>query len=59
MGAPLAGGPRFRGRAYVSDGNHRAYASYLRGEPTARFFMPVHEWERFRSAVTSRSEVSR
>jgi hypothetical protein len=46
----------FRGRrgsrkAYVTDGNHRAYAAYLRGEPGARFFMPANEWERFRTAV--------
>lgn len=46
----------FKGRqgskkAYVSDGNHRAYAAYLRGEPSARFFMPANEWTRFREAV--------
>ncbi len=34
-------------RAYVSDGNHRAFAAYLRGEPTARFFMPLPDYERF------------
>lgn len=46
----------FRGkrkRAYVSDGNHRAYAAYLRGEPTARFFMPLKDWDRFRAAVAT------
>jgi len=34
-------------RAYVSDGNHRAFAAYLRGEPTARFFMAMPDYQRF------------
>lgn len=38
-------------KVFVGDGNHRAYAAYLRGEPTARFYMPASDWERFRSAV--------
>jgi hypothetical protein len=32
---------------FVSDGNHRAYAAYLRGSPTARFYVPQSEWRRF------------
>lgn len=32
---------------YVSDGNHRAYAAFLRGSPTARFYVPQSEWRRF------------
>lgn len=42
---------RGRKKVHVSDGNHRAYAAYLRGDPCARFFMPAHEWERFRVAI--------
>jgi hypothetical protein len=38
-------------KIYVTDGNHRAYAAYLRGSPTARFYMPLVDWERFRSAI--------
>lgn len=34
-------------RAYVSDGNHRAYAAYLRGEKKARFYMPLPQYEKF------------
>lgn len=34
-------------RAYVSDGNHRAYAAYLRGEPAALFYMPLPDAQRF------------
>lgn len=37
-------------RVFVSDGNHRAHAAYLRGERTASFYMPLPDWERF-SAV--------
>lgn len=44
-------GNRLRGKVYVSDGNHRAYAAYLRQEPVACFFMPASEWERFRSSI--------
>jgi hypothetical protein len=36
---------------FVSDGNHRAYAAFLRGSPTARFFIPRNEWERFQQAI--------
>ena len=32
---------------FVSDGNHRAYAAFLRGRPTARFYVPLNEWRRF------------
>lgn len=34
-------------KLYVSDGNHRAYASVLRGSPTARFYVPQNEWKHF------------
>lgn len=34
-------------KLYISDGNHRAYAAFLRGSPTARFYMPLNEWRRF------------
>lgn len=37
-------------KAYVSDGNHRAYASFLRGLPAARFYMPAGDWTRFLAA---------
>lgn len=38
---------RGQGKIYVTDGNHRAYAAYLRGDPAARFYMPANEWERY------------
>ena len=34
-------------KLHVSDGNHRAYAAFLRGSPTARFYVPQNEWRRF------------
>lgn len=34
-------------KLFVSDGNHRAYAAFLRGSSTARFYMPRNEWRRF------------
>ena len=34
-------------KLYVSDGNHRAYAAFLRGSPTAHFYMPQNEWRHF------------
>jgi hypothetical protein len=34
-------------KLYVADGNHRAYAAYLRGSPTARFYVPLKEWRHF------------
>lgn len=34
-------------RLFVSDGNHRAYAAFLRGSSTARFYVPLSEWRRF------------
>jgi hypothetical protein len=48
----------FRGRddrkkVCVIDGNHRAHASRLRGEPSARFYMPACEWERFLAVIGS------
>jgi hypothetical protein len=36
---------------FVSDGNHRAYATFLRGNPTAHFYMPKSDWERFLQAI--------
>jgi hypothetical protein len=56
MPGPLPPGMAgYRGRSakrgvrklYVSDGNHRAYAAFLRGNPTARFYVPLNEWRRF------------
>jgi hypothetical protein len=41
-------------RAFVSDGNHRAYAAQLRGEPSARFYMPKADYERFAAAHPDR-----
>jgi hypothetical protein len=35
------------GKIYVSDGNHRAYAAFLRGNQTAHFYMPQNEWRDF------------
>jgi hypothetical protein len=35
------------GKLFVSDGNHRAYAAFLRGSPTAHFYMPQSEWRHF------------
>ena len=37
-------------KLFVSDGNHRAYAAFLRGSPTARFYVPLNEWRRFQQA---------
>lgn len=34
-------------KLFVSDGNHRAYAAFLRGSPTARFYVPQNELRRF------------
>lgn len=38
---------RHVGKLYVSDGNHRAYAAFLRGNPAARFYVPQKEWQLF------------
>jgi hypothetical protein len=35
------------GKLFVTDGNHRAYAAFLRGSPTARFYVPLNDWRRF------------
>lgn len=37
-------------KLYVSDGNHRAYAAFLRGSSTARFYVPLTEWRHFQQA---------
>lgn len=44
-------------RAWISDGNHRAYASWLRGEPVARFYMPRPDYDRFVAAHQDRLEI--
>lgn len=36
----------------VSDGNHRAYAAFLRGNATARFYVPQVEWLRFQGVIS-------
>ena len=41
------------GKAFVADGNHRAYAAFLRGDPVARFYMPLGDLERFKNDVRS------
>jgi len=46
-GIALFKGRRGQKKLYVSDGNHRAYAAFLRGSPTARFYVPQNEWRRF------------
>jgi len=40
-------------KIYVTDGNHRAYAAFLRGSPSTRFYMPQNDWERFRRVIAS------
>lgn len=35
----------------VSDGNHRAFAAYLRGDPAARFYVPLKEWRHFQQVL--------
>ena len=42
---------RRRLKLRVHDGNHRAYAAFLRGSPTARFYVPLNEWRLFQSVV--------
>jgi hypothetical protein len=37
-------------KLWVSDGNHRAHAAFLRGERGARFYVPRNEWEKFQHA---------
>lgn len=37
----------------VSDGNHRAYASFLRGSPTACFYIPQKDWRRFQDTLSN------
>jgi hypothetical protein len=44
-------GRRLKKKIFVTDGNHRAYAAFLRGSPTARFYMPRNEWEKFQRAI--------
>ena len=50
-GIAFFGGRRGRERLYVTDGNHRAYAAFLRGSPTARFYVPQVDWRRFQLTV--------
>lgn len=42
-------GRKGSGKLFVTDGNHRAYAAFLRGSPTARFYVPQNEWQRFQA----------
>jgi hypothetical protein len=51
-------GKRGQRRLYVSDGNHRAYAAFLRGYDTARFYVPLVEWRRFQNTLSQRKETS-
>lgn len=46
-GIALFKGRRRQRKLYVADGNHRAYAAFLRGSPTARFYVPQSDWRRF------------
>lgn len=50
-GMATFGGRRGSKKLYVTDGNHRAYASFLRGSPTARFYVPQVDWRRFQKVV--------
>lgn len=57
-GALPPGMAGFKGRRrskklHVSDGNHRAFAAFLRGDPGARFYVPRNEWERFQTFTAS------
>lgn len=38
-------------KVFVTDGNHRAHAAFLRGDQAARFYMPLKEWEHFREVI--------
>lgn len=40
---------RRRLKLRIHDGNHRAYAAFLRGSPTARFYVPLNEWRLFQT----------
>jgi hypothetical protein len=42
---------RLKKKIFVVDGNHRAYAAFLRGSLIALFYMPRNEWERFQQAL--------
>ena len=46
-GLALFKGRKKQRKLYVADGNHRAYAAFLRGSPTARFYVPLNDWRRF------------
>lgn len=35
----------------VIDGNHRAHAAFLRGDPCARFYMPACDWDLFQTVI--------
>lgn len=50
-GIALFGGRKGQRKLYVSDGNHRAYAAFLRGSPAARFYVPQADWKRFQQRV--------
>ena len=38
-------------KIWMSDGNHRAYAAFLRGSPAARFYVPLNEWRLFQTVL--------
>lgn len=50
-GMALFGGRRGQTKLFVTDGNHRAYAAFLRGNPAARFYVPQGDWRRFQQTV--------
>jgi hypothetical protein len=38
-------------KLFVSDGNHRTYAAFLRGKTGARFYVPLKEWRHFQQVL--------
>ena len=50
-GLALFKGRRGQRKLYVSDGNHRAYAAFLRGSLGARFYVPQSDWQRFQQVI--------
>lgn len=49
----LSRGAFVRPRIYVPDGNHRALAAWIAMRPTAAFFVPLPEWERFAAILAA------
>lgn len=56
-GMALFKGRRGQRKLYVSDGNHRAYAAFLRGSPTARFYVPLNDWRRFQQVQQKEAQI--